>query len=102
MIGPSSLHVRSINHKNAPTEVREKAHLEPERATALMDALGGHVADENHVPSVSEKGCISVIPVSTCNRTEIYLEVVGGTDVDALLRKGLADVGADPFADESF
>ena len=96
MIGPSSLHVRSINHKNAPTEVREKAHLEPERATALMDALGGHVADENHVPSVSENGCISVIPVSTCNRTEIYLEVVGGTDVDALLRKGLADVGADP------
>ena len=96
MIGPTSLHVRSINHKNAPTEVREKAHLDPERATALMDALGGHVADENHVPSVSENGCISVIPVSTCNRTEIYLEVVGGTDVDALLRKGLAEVGTDP------
>ncbi|MEN8006480.1 MAG: glutamyl-tRNA reductase [Candidatus Krumholzibacteriota bacterium] len=95
MIGPTSLHVRSINHKNAPTEVREKAHLEPERATELMDALGGHTADENHVPSVSENGCISVIPVSTCNRTEIYLEVLEGTDADALLRHGLAEVGAD-------
>ena len=93
---PTSLYLRSINHKNASTEVREKAHLDPERATALMDALGGHVADENHVPSVSENGCISVIPVSTCNRTEIYLEVIGGTDVDALLRKGLAEVGTDP------
>ena len=96
MTRPTSLYMRSINHKNAPTEVREKAHLDPDRATALMDALGGHVADENHVPSVSENGCISVIPVSTCNRTEIYLEVVGGTDVNALLRKGLAEVGADP------
>jgi len=96
MIGPTSLHVWSINHKNAPTEVREKAHLEPDRATALMDALGGHVADKNHVPTVSETGCISVVPVSTCNRTEIYLEVVDGTDVDALLRKGLAEVDADP------
>ncbi len=96
MIGPTSLHVRSINHKNAPTEVREKAHLDTDRATALMDALGGHVADENHVPGVSETGCISVVPVSTCNRTEIYLEVVDGTDVDSLLRRGLAEVGADP------
>ena len=96
MIGPTSLHVRSINHKNAPTEVREKAHLDPERATGLMDALGGHLADENHVPSESENGCISVIPVSTCNRTEIYLEVTEGTDADALLRRGLAEVGADP------
>ena len=95
MIGPTSLHVRSINHKNAPTEVRERAHLEPELATNLMDALGGHLADENHVPSESENGCISVIPVSTCNRTEIYLEVIEGTDADALLRRGLAEVGAD-------
>jgi glutamyl-tRNA reductase len=83
MIGPTSLHVRSINHKNAPTEVREKAHLDPARATALMDVLQGHTADDTHDPSVSETGCISVIPVSTCNRTEIYLEVVGGTDVRA-------------------
>jgi glutamyl-tRNA reductase len=96
MIGPTSLHVRSINHKNAPTEVRGKAHLDPDRATALMDVLGGHIADENHVPTVSETGCISVVPVSTCNRTEIYIEVVGGTDVDALLRHGLTEVGADP------
>jgi glutamyl-tRNA reductase len=95
MIDPTTLHVRSINHKNAPTEVREKAHLDPERATALMDALGGHFADESHDPKVSENGCISVIPVSTCNRTEIYLEVIEGTDADALLRRSLAEVGAD-------
>jgi glutamyl-tRNA reductase len=61
-----------------------------------MDALGGHLADENHDPSFSENGCVSVIPVSTCNRTEIYLEVVEGTDPDVLLRRGLAEVGADP------
>ncbi len=95
MIRPTTLHVRSINHKTAPTEVREKAHLEPEAATRLMDALGGHLADENHNPNISENGCISVIPVSTCNRTEIYLEVSEGTDADALLRRGLAEVGAD-------
>lgn len=95
MIGPTTLYVWSINHKNAPTEVREKAHLDAEHATALMDALGGHLADENHDPTASETGCISVIPVSTCNRTEIYLEVVEGTDADALLRRGLAEVGAD-------
>ena len=95
MIGPTSLHVRSINHKNAPTAVRENAHLDLECATRLMDALGGHYADENHDPSVSETGCIAVIPVSTCNRTEIYLEVTEGTDADALLRRGLSEVGAD-------
>ncbi len=95
MIGPTSLHVYSINHKNAPIEVREKAHLDLERATKLMDALGGHYADENHDPSVSETGCIAVIPVSTCNRTEIYLEVTEGTDAEALLRRGLAAVGAE-------
>jgi glutamyl-tRNA reductase len=95
MIGPTSLHVRSINHKTAPTEVREIVHLEPDRATALMDALGGHVADASHIPTESETGCISAIPVSTCNRTEIYLEVLPGTDVDTLLRQGLIEVGAD-------
>ena len=32
MSGPTSLHARSINHKHAPTEVREKAHLSEEQA----------------------------------------------------------------------
>jgi glutamyl-tRNA reductase len=93
---PTSLYLRSINHKNASTEVRERAHLEPDQATRLMDLLQGHEADENHNPRESETGCISVIPVSTCNRTEIYMEVTDGTDAEALLRHGLTEVGADP------
>jgi len=80
----TTLHVRSINHRLAPTEVRERAHMEPDKAIALMDVLGsGH------------DGCVSVIPVSTCNRTEIYLEVKDGEDADAILREGLTAVGLD-------
>lgn len=84
----TTLHVRSVNHKFAPTEVREKAHIEDAKAIALMEALGG--GDPDH-----ESGCVSVIPVSTCNRTEIYLEVRQGFDADTVLRQGLEAVGLD-------
>jgi glutamyl-tRNA reductase len=87
MAGTTTLHVRSISHKSAPTAVRERAHLTEERAVELMDALSAGAA--------SEPACVSVIPVSTCNRTEIYLEVKDGADPDAILREALAAIGAD-------
>jgi len=96
MIGPTTLHVRSINHKNAPTEVRERAHLEDAKAIELMDALGGGRGGDSHDPAMAETACISVMPVSTCNRTEIYLEVREGSDPGAILRQGLQVIGIDP------
>ena len=81
MNGPTVIHLWSINHKNAPTEIREQAHLDPEPAVKLMVRLEG-------CPD-----CISVIPVSTCNRTEIYLEVKEGIDAEHLLLSGLEAVG---------
>jgi glutamyl-tRNA reductase len=82
-IQPTIIHLWSINHKNAPTEIRERAHIDPEPAVKLMDRLEGC------------SDCVSVIPVSTCNRTEIYLEVKEGADPEEILMKALADVGAD-------
>lgn len=93
MTGATTLHVRSLNHKTAPTAVRERAHLTEARAVELLDALsagstaGGNAADE--------AACVSVIPVSTCNRTEIYLEMRAGADPDAALRAGLLAIGAE-------
>jgi glutamyl-tRNA reductase len=83
MTQKKTLHVFSVNHKHAPTEVREKAHLTDEQAFALMDLV-----------SSSPEG-ISCIPVSTCNRTEIYLETVPGCDPGPLLSQAMATAGAD-------
>ena len=86
MSGATPLHVRSLSHKTAPTAVRERAHLTEERAIELMDALS---------TDSGESACVSVIPVSTCNRTEIYLEVRTGADPDAILREGLRAIGVE-------
>ena len=83
MTGPTSLHAWTVNHKHASTAVRERAHLNEEQSLGLMRALAGL------------EGAVSVIPVSTCNRTEIYLEVLEGRDHQAILRMGLAAVRAD-------
>ena len=80
----TTLHVRSINHRFAPTEIRERAHIEADKAIALMDSL-----------TSDQDGCISVIPVSTCNRTEIYFEIKDGYDADIILRAGLDAVDLD-------
>jgi glutamyl-tRNA reductase len=82
MSGRTVIHLWSINHKNAPTEIRELAHIDPEPAVKLMDRLEGC------------RDCISVIPVSTCNRTEIYLEVKEGVAPDLILASALTEVGA--------
>jgi glutamyl-tRNA reductase len=80
----SVIHLWSISHKNAPTEVREQAHIDPGPAVELMD----------HLESLGRQ--ISVIPVSTCNRTELYLEAPPDEDAEAVLMQALEAVGIDP------
>ena len=94
MNGSTTLHVRIIDHRHAPTEVRERAHLDPAKAVELMDALNGGSGSGSDEETVSDNGCVSAIPVSTCNRTEIYLEVREDADPDAILRQGLTFIGA--------
>jgi glutamyl-tRNA reductase len=84
MSRPATLFAVTINHRNAPTEVRERAHLDEAHAVALMQTLA------------ETEGCVSVLPVSTCNRTEIYCEVTPGHGIETMLREALARVGADP------
>lgn len=83
MSDQETLHVFSVNHQHAPTEIRENAHLNDEQAVALMDLMA------------TSPGCISCIPVSTCNRTEIYVETVPGCDPAPLLSKALEVTGSD-------
>ncbi len=83
MSGPTILHARTVNHRLAPTEVRERAHLDEHQAVALMQAVA------------AQPGGVAVIPVSTCNRTEIYLEVEEDTDPTTLLRAALEAAGAE-------
>jgi glutamyl-tRNA reductase len=80
---PETLFGVTINHRHAPTEVRERAHLEEPAAVALMQILA------------ETEGCVSAIPVSTCNRTEIYIEVAPGHEIETMLRGALVRVGAD-------
>ena len=77
------LSMRGIDHHRAPTEVRERAHLDDASAVALMKALA------------EDPGFVSVIPVSTCNRTEIFLEVRPEHDPDEILRRALTAIGAE-------
>ncbi len=83
MSDQETLHVFTVNHRYAPTEIRERAHLDDDQAVALMDLMA------------SSPGCISCIPVSTCNRTEIYLETVPGCDPAPLLNKALVSAGVE-------
>ncbi|MHB8859439.1 MAG: glutamyl-tRNA reductase [Thermoleophilia bacterium] len=55
------LAVLGINHKTAPVELREKASLTEE----MCGNLSQHILDDD---SISE-----VVPLSTCNRTEVYM-----------------------------
>ncbi len=55
------LAVLGINHKSAPVELREKVSLNDERCGSLSEHL------------LAEAPITEVVPLSTCNRTEIYL-----------------------------
>ncbi len=55
------LAVLGINHKTAPVELREKVSLDEEKCGALSRRL------------LDDEGISEVVPLSTCNRTEVYL-----------------------------
>ncbi len=55
------LAVLGVNHKSAPVELREKVSLDAERCRLISERL------------LDESVITEVIPVSTCNRTEIYV-----------------------------
>ncbi|MFA5802719.1 MAG: glutamyl-tRNA reductase [Thermoleophilia bacterium] len=55
------LAVLGINHKTAPVELREKVALNDEKCGSLT----GRMLDDSFISEV--------VPVSTCNRTEIYV-----------------------------
>ena len=77
------LHVLGINHQSAPLEVREKLAFPAERQAAALAALAQR-------PGVAE-----AVLVSTCNRTEVYIEAPDAEGARAWLveeasRAGLA------------
>jgi glutamyl-tRNA reductase len=84
MAGHAGLHMWGVDHRLAPTEVRERAHLDPERVRRLLEAL------------TPEPGFVSAVPVSTCNRTEIYLETLPGFAMFDGMTRCLAAAGIDP------
>ncbi len=55
------LAVLGINHKSAPVELREKVSLDDERCGQVSE----HLLDETAITEV--------VPLSTCNRTEVYV-----------------------------
>ncbi|MHB0866821.1 MAG: glutamyl-tRNA reductase [Thermoleophilia bacterium] len=73
------LAVLGINHKTAPVALREKVALSEEGCAVLSRRLLG------------DAGIMEVVPLSTCNRTEIYLVAtlpdVGRREVLAALSK---------------
>ncbi len=87
MTRPTTLHVHSINHHLAPVEIRERVHLDSTQTVALIKELCGNKKDS---------GCVSVLPISTCNRTEIYVEVIAGHDADEIVGAALVALGLDP------
>lgn len=81
---PSALLLWGLDHHRATTEMRELAHLDDARLDALHAALAA--APE----------AVSCVPISTCNRTEIYLEAAPGAPVAEILARALAEAGVDP------
>ncbi len=84
MTTPAKMMMWGLDHHRASTEMREKAHLDVEKVAALIRA----VAKEDTI--------ISCVPVCTCNRTEIYLDVQPGAPVADALARILRDLDVDP------
>lgn len=63
-----NLSMSGVDWTHAPVAVREQASLPPERLAEIMGAIA-------HAPGV--EGCAIL---STCNRTEIYLDAAGAAD----------------------
>ncbi len=67
------IRVVGIHHKTAPIEIREKFFCTPLQQELILSELKSH-------PSV-----IEAIILSTCNRTEIYANTLGGAEDSELL-----------------
>ncbi len=67
------IQVVGINHKTAPIEVREKFYLRDLEQELLLSELKSY-------PSI-----IEAIVVSTCNRTEIYVNTISNFTPDSLI-----------------
>ncbi|MAF26309.1 MAG: glutamyl-tRNA reductase [Gemmatimonadota bacterium] len=74
-----------VDHHRASTEVRERVHLSEESARVFLS-------------TVAEEG-VSGVVLSTCNRTEVYLEAPGHVDAVGSFRRALDAAGGDalPF-----
>lgn len=79
----TTLHVWSIDHHRATTDVREKVHLSADAVESLLATLA------------PEPGFVSALPVSTCNRTEIYLETNADGQPAEMLGRALTVIGLD-------
>ena len=79
-----SLKVLGINHKSAPIAVREKLTFNPESANEIIQEL------------ISSELINEIVLISTCNRTELYLEACSTRPVLHWLRKnfqlGIGDI----------
>lgn len=77
------LHMWGIDHHHAPTEVREQVYMDREKAKAFVHAC------------LEKEGFISVLPLCTCNRMEIYLEVRPGIRLHDAMQRSMKAVGID-------
>jgi len=80
----AKLVMRGVDHHLAPTEVRERAHLDHTAAATFLDTL------------VDEPGFVSAVPLSTCNRTELYLEIEPEFSLRTSLTTALTAAGVEP------
>ena len=80
----ANLVMRGVDHHLAPTEIRERAHLDDAAAGAFLAAIA------------EQDGFISAVPLSTCNRTELYLEVDSSFRLDEALTRALTAADVDP------
>lgn len=70
-----------IDHNNAPTAVRGEVHIDSDKARRLIAGLG------------DVAGFVSAVTLSTCNRTEIYIECQQDCDIENSLIRTLRDLG---------
>ena len=89
-IGPAAAETKAatlkmwgLDHHRAPTEIREKAHLDADAVRKFLDLCAG------------EEAIISAVPLCTCNRTEIYLETLPDAPSRSALARCLEMVGVD-------
>ena len=80
----TALHCWGLDHRVADTARREQVHLDRDAAAALLGSLR------------AAEGFVSAVPLSTCNRTELYVEFHADTDPRPAVAAALAAAGIAP------